>query len=324
MTFSSQIELTNHSSFSMTLDNILIPTDFSACADHALTHAVDLADRFGARLHLLHVVNELDPDWYGITDAQERAVKLRDQIEAEARERLQDLAPDGEADDIDTTVSLQLSFDVAGSINEYVAERDIDLVVMGTHGRKGLDRLMLGNVANKIIRHAPCPVMTVREEVPWTDDRETTGYEDILAPIDFSDHSRDALRVSKDFASQYHARLHLLFVAEQRTVPTFSDTGLPGIGVVEMDPEIVENAEKALQQLEENIGGPEVESAYHVREGNVSQDIIDFAETHGADLIVMATRGLTGVNRFLMGSNTERIVRVAPCPVLTIPTQAAD
>ena len=70
----------------MTLDNILIPTDFSACADHALTHAVDLADRFDARLHLLHVVNELDPDWYGITDAQKRAVKLRDQIEAEARE----------------------------------------------------------------------------------------------------------------------------------------------------------------------------------------------------------------------------------------------
>jgi len=303
----------------MTLDNILLPTDFSACADHALTHAVEAADRFGARLHLLHVVNELDPDWYGITDAQDRAVKLREQIQAEAEERLQKLAPEKDHD-FDTTVSLQLSFDVADSIHEYVEERNIDLVVMGTHGRKGLDRLMLGNVANKIVRHAPCPVMTVREEVPWTDEEEDVTYQDVLAPTDFSDHSKDALRAAKTFASAYQARLHLLFVAEQRTVPTFSDTGIPGVGVVEMDPEIVKNAERALEQLDKNVGGPEVESAYHVREGNVSRDVVDFSETRGVDLIVMATRGLTGVSRFLLGSNTERVVRVAPCPVLTIPT----
>jgi nucleotide-binding universal stress UspA family protein len=304
----------------MNVDNVLIPTDFSACADHALTHALEVADRFDARLHILHVVNELDPDWYGIADAQERAVKLREQIREEARERLEEMAPDRE---IDTTISLQLSFDVADTIYEYVDEREIDLVVMGTHGRQGLDRLMLGNVAHKIVRHAPCPVMTVREEVPWTGE-EDVSYQDVLAPIDFSDHSRAALKASKTFASAYQARLHLLFVAEKRTVPTFSDTGIPGVGVVEMDPEIVANAEKALEQLNESAGGPEVESRYHVREGNVSSDIVDFSETHGVDLIVMATRGLTGVSRFLIGSNTERIVRVAPCPVLTIPTEAAE
>ncbi len=308
----------------MTLENVLIPTDFSACADHALSHAVEVADRFDAQLHILHVVNELDPDWYGITDAQERAVKLRDQIKSEARERLEDLAPGKDLHDLETIISLQLSFDVADSINEYVQEREIDLVVMGTHGRQGIDRLMLGNVANKIIRHAPCPVMTIREEVPWTEEEEEVVYNDILAPIDFSDHSREALRVSKSFAHRYEARLHQLFVAEQRTVPTFSDTGIPGVGVVEMDPEILANAEEGLQKLSENVGGPEVKSAYHVREGDVSRDIVDFAETNGVNLIVMATRGLTGVNRFLLGSNTERIIRVAPCPVLTIPSQIVE
>jgi nucleotide-binding universal stress UspA family protein len=166
--------------------------------------------------------------------------------------------------------------------------------------------------------------MTVREEVPWMGDEEEVTYQDVLAPIDFSDHSKDALGAAKTFASAYQARLHLLFVAEQRTVPTFSDTGIPGVGVVEMDPEIVKNAERALEQLDENVGGPEVQSAYHVREGNVSRDIVDFAETSGVDLIVMSTRGLTGVSRFLLGSNTERIVRVAPCPVLTIPTEPDD
>ncbi len=307
----------------MTLENVLIPTDFSACADNALNHALEVADRFGARLHILHVVNELDPDWYGITDAQERAVKLRDQIKTEARERLENMLPE-EGHDLEATVSLQLSFDVADTIHEYVEEREIDLVIMGTHGRQGLDRLMLGNVADKIIRHAPCPVMTVRERVPWTEGDEDLLFEDILAPIDFSEHSREALRVSKLFANQYQARLHLLFVAEERNVPLFSDTGLPGVGVVEMDPEIVAQADDALQQLDENIEGPDVQSAYHVREGNVSKDVVDFAETHGVGLIVMATRGLTGVSRFLLGSNTERIVRVAPCPVLTIPTQMVE
>lgn len=308
----------------MTVENVLLPTDFSACADHALTHAIEVADRFDAGLHILHVVNELDPDWYGVTDAQERAVQLRDQIKEEARERLRELAPEKDLYDFKTTVSLQLSFDVADSINEYVTEREIDLVVMGTHGRQGLDRLMLGNVADKIVRHAPCPVMTVREEVPWTGDAEDVAYQNVLSPIDFSDHSQEALSTAKYFASAYESRLHLLFVAEQRTVPTFSDTGIPGVGVVEMDPEIVKNAEKALEQLNHNVTGPEVPSEYHVREGNVSKDIVDLAETRGMDLIVMATRGLTGISRFLLGSNTERVVRVAPCPVLTIPTRVVE
>jgi nucleotide-binding universal stress UspA family protein len=305
------------------LDHILLPTDFSACADHALTHAVEVADRFGAQLHILHVVNELDPDWYGLTDAQERAVKLRAQIREEAQQRLHAMAPDR---DVETTVSLQLSFDVADSIREYVDEREIDLVVMGTHGRKGLDRLMLGNVADKMVRHAPCPVMTVREEVPWAGAEEDATVQDVLAPIDFSEYSRSALRTAKAFANAYDARLHLLFVAEQRMVPTFSDTGVPGVGVVEMDPEIVKNAERALEQLNERVGGPTVKSRYHVREGTVSEDIVDLAETQGVDLIVMATRGLTGVTRYLLGSNTERVVRVAPCPVLSIPAsvESAD
>lgn len=302
----------------MDIQNVLLPTDFSECADHALSHAVEIADRFDAHLHFLHVVNELDPDWYGINDVKDRAQKLREQIKEEAQDRLNDLVPNRE---LESTVSLQLSFDVADTIYEYVDERAIDLVVMGTHGRQGLDRLMLGNVANKIVRHAPCPVMTVREGVPWEDDVEDVTFEDVLAPIDFSEHSQMALRASKDITSAYEARLHMLFVAEKRTVPTFSDTGIPGVSVVEMDPEIVKNAETALEQLNDNLGGPEVESRYHVREGSVSTDIADFAETNGMDLIVMATRGLTGVSRFLLGSTTERIVRVAPCPVLTLPAE---
>ena len=106
----------------------------------------------------------------------------------------------------------------------------------------------------------------------------------------------------------------------RRIVDTLLASARPGVTF----DQAAQDAEKALQQLNENVGGPEVTASYHVREGNVSKDVVDFAESNGVNLIVMATRGLTGVSRFLLGSNTERIIRVASCPVLTLPTEVAE
>lgn len=304
----------------MTLQHLLVPTDFSASADAALSHAVSLADRFDATLHLLHVVNDPGAGWYGLGDAEVQIDRLKKEAEAKAKDRLQGMAEDSTAVEVRTAVAQRLNLDVADAIQEYVAGHAIDLVVMGTHGRQGLGRLVLGSVANRLVRRSGCPVMTVRRERETGDDEPLdVEYENLLAPIDFSDHSHTALRLSKELAARYGATQHLLFVAEKRVLPTFSDTGIPGVGVVEMDPEIVANAEAALEELNGNVGGPEVTSAYHVEEGDVDEDIIDFAEANDVDLIVMATRGLTGIDRFVLGSNTERVVRVAPCPVLTVP-----
>lgn len=301
------------------IQNILVPTDFSDCADAAVDHALRLTERFDATLHLVHVISELDAGLYGLVGRGHKASRLDEHIESEVRDRLTDMAADAASLDVRTEVVQQLNLDVDAAIDDYVNEHGVDLVVMGTHGRTGLRRLMLGSVANKLIRRTWCPVLTVRSE---SEDGETGGtveYENVLAPIDFSDHSKVALRLSKEIAARYDAHLHLLFVAERQVLPTFSDTGLPGVSVVDMDPEIVSNAEAALSELNENVGGPDVSSTYHVEEGDVAQDIINFSETHDVDLISMATRGLTGFSRFLLGSNTERVVRVAPCPVLTVP-----
>ncbi|MFB6099430.1 MAG: universal stress protein [Salinibacter sp.] len=303
----------------MLVQRLLVPTDFSSHADAALDHAVSLAHQFDATLHLLHVVNDPRAGWYGLGDAEVRIDRLKEKAEAAARDRLHELAHDSEAVEVETAVSQRLNLDVADAIREYMEEHVIDLVVMGTHGRQGLGRLVLGSVANTLIRRSACPVMTVREPADAEGDLPDVDYEHLLAPIDFSDHSRNALCLSKAIAGRYEATQHLLFIAEKRVLPTFSDTGIPGVGVVEMDPEIVANAEAALEELNANVGGPEVKSEYHVEEGDVAQDIIDFAETEEVDLIVMATRGLTGIDRFVLGSNTERVVRSAPCPVVTVP-----
>ncbi len=301
----------------MTLNHILFPTDFSACADEARAYARNLAERRGATLHFLHVVDELDPDWVGATDAAHRAVDLRDDIAAKAKRRLRDLADRDRGDGVETRVALRSRGEVNEAIVDYAQEETIDLIAMGTHGRRGLNRLVLGSVTNTVLRRAPCPVLTVREgRAKGTGGTPTV--QNILAPIDFSEASHEALTVADDFADDYAAHLRLLFVAEERTVPTFSDTGLPGIGVVQMDSEIVDNAEAALRQLHDRLGARAPGRSAHVEEGRAAEAIVAFAERTDTDLIVMATRGRERGDRWWVGSTTERVLRRAPCPVLTL------
>ncbi|WP_263840517.1 universal stress protein [Salinibacter sp.] len=296
---------------------ILVPTDFSPSAEAALAHAVSLADRFGAPLHLLHVVHQTNTDLYGLGTAEAHTDRLREEAEASARAQLAELAPERASQEVHTAVAQDPDGSVAGAIEEYVLDSEIDLVVMGTHGRRGLGRLVLGSVANRLVRREVVPVLTVRRGENGA--TPPVAYDNVLAPIDFSDHSKTALRRSKEVASRCGATQHLLFVAETRVQPTFSDTGIPGVSVVEMDPEIVANAEEALDELNASVGGPGVPTACHVEAGGVAQTIVDVADAREADLIVMATRGLTGIDRFVLGGNTERVLRTAPCPVLAVP-----
>lgn len=304
----------------MTFNHILVPTDFSASADAALDYAVSMASQLQASLHLLHVVSDPGAGLYGLGDAEVKLDQLKRQAESRARERLQKLVQDSSGVGIRTRVVQRTHQGVGDAVQEYAGAHEVDLVVMGTHGRGGLGQLVLGSVANSLIRRSNFPVMTVREREDGSSSSSEVNYENLLAPIDFSDYSQVALRLAKTVASRYEAMQHLLFVAEKRVFPTFSDTGIPGVGVVEMDPDIVANAESALEALNDEVGGGDVESEYHVEEGDVAENIVDFAESNAVDMIVMATRGLTGIDRFVIGSNTERVVRTAPCPVLTVPS----
>lgn len=308
----------------MSIRHLLVPTDFSSHADAALRHALAFAEAFDATVHLLHVVNDSRAAGYGLGDAYVQSDAWRSAADAEARARLEQLADASDGPTVRTDVIERTQLDVADAIAEYAERRRTDLVVMGTHGRGGVGRLVLGSVANALIRRSSVPVMTVRnrgeDEVPAA---APGAYETLLAPIDFSDHSRRALHIAKEIAHPYGATRHLLFVAEKRVLPTFSDTGLPGLSVVEMDPEIIENAAEALEAFDDHVEGPAGPRACHVVEGDVATNIVGFAEDNQADLIVMATRGLTGVDQFVLGSNAERVVRRAPCPVLTVPPHEA-
>jgi nucleotide-binding universal stress UspA family protein len=143
------------------ITRILVPTDFSATADAALEYAFVLAERFGASIQLLHVLD--DPfvtDGMAVEAYISEAPALRTALLREAQDRLRHRAtPRETVPAIDTEV---LFGHGARTIAEYAAERNVDLIVMGTHGRTGFAHLLLGSVAEQLVRTAPCPVLTVR------------------------------------------------------------------------------------------------------------------------------------------------------------------
>jgi len=162
---------------SRTITRILVPTDFSATSDVALDYAVTVAKRFGASLHLLHVVDDpfvggaFGSEMY-ITSVPAMRVHLVD----EAASRLSHLLPQCRRVAARTEVRVGRPADV---IREVAEEHGFDLIVMGTHGRTGMAHLLLGSVAEKIVREAPCPVLTVRGDVAGlaTVERERFNHE---------------------------------------------------------------------------------------------------------------------------------------------------
>ena len=146
----------------MRVTNILYPTDFSPCAQLGFGHAVALARAFGARLHLLHVValhSDLPYDPMFYVPAADEAY---DRAEHEALVALGLLASSPEAAAVETILAVRRLAQPAQAVLEYAADNGIDLVVMGTHGRRGAARLMLGSIAEEVLRHSGCPVLTRR------------------------------------------------------------------------------------------------------------------------------------------------------------------
>jgi len=141
------------------LTTILVPSDFSECSDAALRYGLELARRFDARLHLLHVVQDpLTQPWA----AEGFSAPLFEAVEKWQREAKARLAAAIPLSDVGrVTVSATVAWPYA-EILRYAAENDVDLIVMGTHGRSGVSHMLLGSIAERVVRHAPCPVLTVR------------------------------------------------------------------------------------------------------------------------------------------------------------------
>jgi nucleotide-binding universal stress UspA family protein len=289
---------------------ILVPTDFSRPSDAALTHARSLAGSTGATLHVLHVVDNLflravlaDPRDY----------------ETAALRQLQDRVP---VDDRGAPAILvvERSDEPAAEITSYAHAHSIDLIVMGTHGRGRMAHLLLGSVAEKVARTAPCPVLTMRDH-PLAASVEGLR---ILVPTDLSACSDAAVGTAKRLAAKLGGSVRMLHVIESPAVGASfgSELFVPEAPGVQSD-----RTRDARIQLSGRIltdSRSRVTVTADVIQGPVGAMITAYAEANGFDLIVMGTRGRGGLAHVLMGSIAESVIRTAPCPVLTVKSSNAN
>ncbi|MEM6784131.1 MAG: universal stress protein [Bacteroidota bacterium] len=278
------------------IDRLLFPTDHSDCADSALGHAVALAALYDAELHVLTALDDDDLDDLVDDDDLDEVAQL---LRRHDRVRIVRVA--------------ELGSSAADVILDYTAHASIDLVVMATHGRRGVAHLLHGSVAERVVREAPCPVLTLRCDAPMLDADDTTDNR-ILVPFDFSSRSRYALDYAADLARAFHAELDLVHIVSDAMWPDVYgyDAGVANTEV------LLTRARTALDRLVGELRASGVSARAHVDVGFPATTLADIAAERGADLIVMASHGLTGLKRLLLGSVAENTVRLAPCPVLVV------
>ena len=299
----------------MKIEKILLPTDFSDCAHAALDHALFLARQHGAQLHLLHVIvlHGEDP-----TETSQRfpdREEIFSRLEQLAGGEMRDLLAAHAEESLRLFEHQRRSISAAPAILEVADELGADLIVLGSHGRRGLRHFFLGSVAEEVVRTAHCPVLTLRES---SSRGGTPRFGHLLVPVDFSPHARRALETARQLADLYGSELHLLHVVESPVIPPsygpLYSAAAAGVAFSDLAREVEENLRDLLSRVE----GPDVNSNLQVVEGIAAPSITRYAEKIGADLIVIATHGLSGLEHFLLGSVTEKVMRTAPCPVLVL------
>jgi len=195
---------------------------------------------------------------------------------------------------------------------------DSDLLVVGTKGKTGLAHVLLGSTAERVIRGAPCPVLTVRMEPADIEQEEgalsrPVTLERILVPVDFSDCSLDALEYAVVVAQQAGASLMLLHVLEPVSY------GLDfTLGHSRTREQVRETWTKRLEELTSSLMVTQVPVESQLRGGHPADSILDSAQTLPCDLIVMGTHGRRGISHTISGSVAEAVLRKALCPVLTV------
>jgi len=217
------------------------------------------------------------------------------------------LASDFRSDGIEVDAHLIESGEAFEAVAEKIGELQPDLVLMGTHGRSGLDRLLMGSVAEKTIRHSECPVLVVPTGATIPTDGNL-GH--ALVAVDFSEASRAALRVGKSLAHAPGLSLSVLHVLDRPQGPFLTS---------KFDPrELAGQRKAAVRLIRSELGNARAQ--VEIVEGVPSEEILRQATNISAQWLILGTRGLSGVERLLTGSVTERVTRLSPLPVMTVPS----
>lgn len=282
--------------------NIMTLLDGSALAERALPYAARLARATQARLHVLHVMPDVPPPVHAWKELDVAA-------------RIEQLATRLRAAGVQATARTVVGRDAATTILNNTVNLPIDLLVMSTHGKSGIGRWLYGSVADTLLSHSDLPVLLVpaAARTPWPEDRPLKA----LVPLDGSDLSETALEPARMLAGTLGAHLLLTRIVE----PTFdvvAHIDLGGMTFRRAASEDLGAAEEYLRTIAEPMAPVGVQVETLIDEGDPASAIARLARQEGADLIVMATHGRTGLGRLTMGSVATGVVQHAHVPLLLI------
>jgi nucleotide-binding universal stress UspA family protein len=300
------------------MKRILAPVDFSEGSDLALRQAIDLADRMQAELHVMHVAPIFDlTDERGLEYATDAEKTLYRRLREDAEARMSAMLAGMDTRGLHVRRVIAQGISAAGSTLEYASAEDVDLIVLSTHGRRGLRRFVIGSVAEEIVAGAEVPVLAVRvgtAEVHRSIQR-------ILVPVDLSDLARHCAREARRLARNFGAQIDLLNVIEP--LPYYLAT-YGGMTLTDLAPRIRDQAEIDMQAMAASITEDSLPVESIVVEGEVAREIVRAAERTNADLIVMARHRMGRIERLMLGSVTALVLRSAPCPVYVLPAKSAE
>jgi len=289
------------------IEKILCPLDFSEFSVKAYDYAQSLAQHYGAKLLLQHVVQPLTATYpyYAFPDTINEAFW---NLDSHAEKKLDEFVAEHQMGGFHTERFVH-NGTVTDCVLEFAEKEGVDMIVMGTHGRQGFDRLTMGSVTEKVLRKAHCPVLAVRKPahdfVSPGDVTEPVRLQRILLCTDFSDHSSRALAYALSLAMEYNAELTMLHVLEN--MPAADD--LQG----------------SLADFTRRLEDPVPEEARNwckicsaVRIGKPYQQILQMALETETDLVIMGVRGRNAVDLALFGSTTHRVIQLGASPVLAV------
>ncbi|MBN1464433.1 universal stress protein [candidate division KSB1 bacterium] len=296
----------------MEIKNILVPSDFSDTARHALANALAIAAMHQARITLLHVVTVYDDDPYNPSQTFPDLDDYYDHLEERAGAQFAETISRNELKHIPIEYVIRRGFSPHEEILTYLSEKEIDFIALGTHSRKPLARFFLGSVAENIVHHASCPVLTVRID---DGDARVPVYKNILVPTDFSEQSKRALTLATSLL-QPDGALYVLHVVEEALQPAYFT--VEGDAILQIMPKIRERSQAMLDDMIKECVPATVRAEALVKEGRISTTIVEFAEEKQCDLIAMGTHGMNALGQIIIGSQANRVIRKAACPVVTI------
>lgn len=288
------------------LNNILFATDFSPAADSALPYAAGFARSFGANLFAIHVQ---EPANYALPPESWRYVQMAEET------NLQELGKTIRREFPDINPQMLLAEGkVCAAVESAVKEHQVDLVVVGTRGRTGLGKTLLGSQAEEILRYATCPVLTVGPRAQGKQERMRGKIASILFATDFGPASYAAAPLAISLAEENQARLTLLHVTEHHEIKEAANW-----------PDYGEWCERRLRDLVPDEAHLWCAPHFVVERGQAAERILETARRADADLIVLGVHGPEGVPgaaTHLPIATVHSVVTLAECPVMTVSTRS--